>query len=306
MTIEERNVSEKQPLVSIVTPSYNQGQFIEETILSVKNQDYPNIEHIIVDGGSTDNTLEILKKYEGTYNMRWISESDEGQADAVNKGFEMANGEIIGWLNSDDVYVDRRVITSIAKVLQKFKDVDVVYGDLILINANNVILKIQCYPPFNYRRLLRCVYIGQPGAFFRRRIAEKHKLDTSLQFSMDSEFWLRLGKKYKFLHIDRIVAGDRNHPQRKIVAHRARMVKESFEVRKRYGQTFGLKYHIGRFADKSSAGAVGRIKGLYKLLYLYRIYRKNDFAFRASFAPISTIIANQLWRRTRKVGLRSS
>jgi len=299
----QQDSREEQPLVSIVTPSYNQGQFIEQTILSVKNQNCPNIEHIIVDGGSTDNTLEILKKYEGTYNMCWISESDEGQADAVNKGFEMANGEIIGWLNSDDVYVDRHAITSMVNVLQNSEDVDVVYGDLIFINADSVILKIQRYPPFNYRCMLRKNYIGQPTAFFRKRIVEKHKLDISLQFAMDYEFWLRLGEKYKFLHIDRIVAGERNHPQRKVVTHRAQVGKESFEVKKRYGQTFGLQYYIGRFVDMFPSNEIGRIKGLYKLPYLYK---KNDFAFQASLGPISTVVANQLWRRTRNIGLQQS
>ena len=92
------------PLVSIITPSYNQGRFIRQTIESVLNQKYPNIEYIIVDGGSSDNTLEIIKEYEGK--IKWISEKDNGQSDAINKGFSMANGEIIAWLNSDDIYLE--------------------------------------------------------------------------------------------------------------------------------------------------------------------------------------------------------
>lgn len=105
------------PLVSIITPSFNQGRYIEQNILSIINQNYPLIEHIIVDGGSTDETIDILKKHESSYNLRWISESDEGQADAVNKGFNMAHGEIIGWLNSDDVYYD---ITTISRIVDAF------------------------------------------------------------------------------------------------------------------------------------------------------------------------------------------
>lgn len=93
-----------EPLVSIVTPSFNQGRFIEETILSVKNQNYPHIEHLIIDGGSTDETLDVIRRYEGTYNLRWVSEPDEGQADALNKGFRLARGEVLGWLNADDTY----------------------------------------------------------------------------------------------------------------------------------------------------------------------------------------------------------
>jgi glycosyltransferase involved in cell wall biosynthesis len=120
------------PLVSIVTPSYNQGQFIEETTLSVKNQDYPNIEHIVVYGGSTDEILEILKRYEGTYNLRWISEPDEGHADAVNKGFAMAKGEIISWLNSDDVYFDKGTISSVMEAFQRHSEADIVYGNCVI------------------------------------------------------------------------------------------------------------------------------------------------------------------------------
>ncbi|MCD6361181.1 MAG: glycosyltransferase, partial [Armatimonadetes bacterium] len=117
-----RVVSAENPLVSIVTPSYNQGEFIEETILSVKNQDYPNIEHIVVDGGTTDNTVAILKKYDGTYNMRWLSEPDKGQSDEVNKGWGLCQGQIVGWLNSDDTLAEKRTISYVVEQFKLHQD----------------------------------------------------------------------------------------------------------------------------------------------------------------------------------------
>ncbi len=115
------------PLVSIVTPSLNQGRFIQETILSVKDQTYPNIEHIIVDGGSTDGTLDIIKKYEGTYKMRWVSEPDSGQSDAINKGWRMAKGEILAYLNSDDTYMPWAVETAV-ELFSEHPDVAIIVG----------------------------------------------------------------------------------------------------------------------------------------------------------------------------------
>ena len=127
-------------LVSIVTPSLNQGRFIEETILSIKNQSYPNIEHIIVDGGSTDNTLDIIKKYDGTYNMRWLSEPDEGQSDAINKGWKMSKGEIIAYLNSDDTYMPRAVETAV-KFLTEHPDISMVYGGFNYIDEHGEVIR---------------------------------------------------------------------------------------------------------------------------------------------------------------------
>jgi glycosyltransferase involved in cell wall biosynthesis len=212
---ERRSKMKDKPLVSIVTPSYNQGEFIEDTILSVKNQDYPNIEHLVVDGGSTDNTLEILRKYENQYNLRWISEPDEGQSDAVNKGFRIARGDIVGWLNSDDVYFTRDIISYVVYKFEEVKDVDVMYGDRAVINENSFIKRVCRMPSWNYNRLLRGSCIPQPSTFFRKNVILENKLDKNSHFSMDLEFWLRLGEKCNFSHMDRIIAGDRLHAKTK-------------------------------------------------------------------------------------------
>lgn len=260
---------EHLPLVSIITPSYNQGQFIEETILSVKNQDYPYIEHIIVDGGSTDNTLEILKKYEGTYNMRWISEPDQGQADAVNKGFDMAQGEIVGWLNSDDVYLGKWVITSVVSAFTRLKNVDVVYGDDALIKENGEIIQIRVFLPFNYKRVLRYGGISQPATFIRRTIIDQHRLRKDLHFTMDLEFWLRLGKAYRFYHLNKVVAGNRLHSRRKMIAQREEARQERLLVSTLYGlrQNWWSALQILVF-DKPLVAAL-RIKGAW---VMYRLW----------------------------------
>jgi len=282
----------KKPLVSVVTPSYNQAQFIEENILSVKSQDYPNIEHIIVDGGSTDETMEILKKYEGTYNLRWVSKPDEGHADAVNKGFAMAKGEIIGWLNSDDVYFDRGTVSAVVEAFQKHPEADIIYGDCAYIWENGTILRVQCVPGFRYSRLLRGCFLEQPAVFFRRHVVEKYKLDKRLKVAIDYEYWLRLGKRYRFVHIPRILAADRNHRGRISVAQADKLKAVGAQLREQYLDEPSLWLRLEWEVDKILCGLPRRLKGLLLLLLLRR---KKDFAFNAKVVWNMRIIKNQLF-----------
>lgn len=274
--------------VSIVTPSYNQGRFIEDTLLSVKNQDYPNIEHIVVDGGSTDNTLEILRKYEKEYNLIWISEPDEGQSDAVNKGFRMANGEIIGWVNSDDGYFDVSAISSVVKFFDKYDDADIVYGDVVRIDENNLILFIIKNRNFNYNYLKKTCSIWQPAAFFRRKIIDEFELNTSLDIAMDYDFWLRIGKKHRFQYVNRIFAVDRTHKKRKIVDRRDEMIKESVYVSKEYGQV--NRNWLNRLFNMGLYG----VRSLYMLIEVQRLHHKYNFAFDMKLDNIISTIFRQI------------
>jgi len=281
----------KKPLVSVVTPSYNQGHFIEENILSVKSQDYPNIEHIVIDGGSTDGTVKILKQYEETYNLRWISEPDEGHADAVNKGFAMAKGEIIGWLNSDDVYFDRGTISAVVEAFQKHPEADIIYGDCAYIWEDGTILRVQCVPSFRYSRLLRGCFLEQPAVFFRRHVVEKHKLNKRLKVAIDYEYWLRLGKRYRFVHIPRILAADRNHRGRISVAQADKLKAVGEQLRKEYVGEPSLWLRLEWGLDKVFSGLPRRLKGL---LLLLRLQGKKNFAFDAKVVWNMRTIKNQL------------
>jgi len=281
------------PLVSIVTPSYNQSRFLEENLLSVKSQDYPNIEHIIIDGGSTDGTMEILKRYEGTYNLRWVSEPDEGHADAVNKGFAMAKGEIIGWLNSDDVYFDKGTISAAVKAFQIHPEADIIYGDCAYIWEDGTILRVQCVPGFRYSRLLRGCFLAQPAVFFRKHVVENHKLDKRLKVAIDYEYWLRLGKQYRFVHIPRILAADRNHRGRISVAQAEELRAVGGQLRQEYlGGEPSPWLRLEWGLDKVFSGLPRRLKGLLLLLWLRR---KNGFAFGAKVVWNMRTIKNQLF-----------
>ncbi len=277
-----------KPLVSIVTPSYNQGKFIEDTLLSVKNQDYSNIEHIVVDGGSTDNTLKILKKYEGTYNLRWISEADKGQSNAVNKGFKIVKGDIVGWINSDDGYFDISTISSVVKYFDKHPGVNVIYGNAAEIDENNLISGIINARKFNYNYLRKTCFLIQPAVFFRRSVIENFKLNEKLEFAMDYDFWLRISKKNKFKYMNRILAVDRNQQNRKTIAGSDDMLKESISLSKEYHR---LNWH-----DKISRVALYGVRLLFMSIEIQRLRYKYNFSFSMSVNGIPSIMYQKFKR----------
>lgn len=264
-------MSSYKSLVSVVTNSYNYGGFIEDTLLSVMNQDHPRIEHIVVDGGSTDNTIEILKKYENKYDLKWISEPDEGQSNAINKGLKMSSGEIIGWLDSDDVYFDKHCISYVAETFGDFPDVDVIYGNDVLIDANNVIFRARRFPEWNYEKVLRRFYISQPATFFRRRVIEANSMDESLKFAMDLELFLRIGKNSKVRHANRLLAGTRVHRDRKSISKKTLAVDEGNKVLRKYGHKFELSYYLYHFFLDFPATIVERALGINDIINMKKL-----------------------------------
>lgn len=188
------------PKISIVSPSYNQGGFIEDAILSVLNQGYPNFEHIIIDGGSKDNTVDILKKYP---HLIWVSEKDKGQSDAINKGFNKATGEIIGWLNTDDYYYPG-AFDAMLKEFQNNKNIDVVYGDVNFVDKEKKLLKVGLSRvPVKWYILFHC-YIHSASFFFKREILDQGiRIDPDLHITMDKDFFANIffsGYRFKYLH----------------------------------------------------------------------------------------------------------
>lgn len=281
------------PLVSIVTPSFNYGQFIEDAILSVRNQDYPNIEHIVIDGGSIDNTMEILEKYQKEYNLKWISEPDNGQSDAVNKGFRMAKGQIIGWLNSDDVYFAKDVFSYIVREFKANPKIEVIYGDNACINENNLILKVRRIPNFNHQRLLRLDFISEPSTFFRRSVIEKYELDITLDLPMDYEYWLRLTRNnIEFKHVTKILSAERIHTAMKTRSRWEEMKSETRKVQEKYGQKFDVKYRILRLFDS----ALSALLKAYSIKTLVKVYSNNTerMAFPAKFDTLP----KSIWRQS--------
>lgn len=283
------------PLVSIVTPSYNQGQFIETTLLSIKNQDYPNIEHIIVDGGSTDHTLDVLKEYSKEYNLKWISEPDNGQSDAINKGFDMASGEIIGWLNSDDVYFDKQVIANVVSEFGKTQYADILYGDCAFMNEDNLVQRIiNTNSQFNYSRLLRSNFICQPASFFRQSVIQKNKLDISIDLPMDYEYYLRLAKAgYRFKHVNRVLAAFREHEIAKSSARADEMRIKANEVKRIYGCNFNTQYYLFTLLD-TIAHFFLRTYRMQTIIVLTKSSSKTNLAFPASFSCLPKALIMQL------------
>ena len=209
-----------KPSISIITPSFNQGHFIERTIQSVLSQDVSGLEYLVIDGGSTDETLSILDKYAEAF--PWISEKDRGHSDAINKGILRTSAPIVGWLNSDDVYY-ARALSAVIEYLDSYPEIEVVYGDAYHIDENDEILEQYPTEEWDWERLKNVCFISQPATFVRRSVFERYgMLDVDLRQSMDYEFWLRLGKNHvRFAHFPQVLAATRLHNDAFTVAARA-------------------------------------------------------------------------------------
>ena len=239
----------ERALVSIVTPSYNQGTFIEETILSVKDQAWSNVEHIIMDGGSTDCTLDILRRYEGTYNMRWNSEPDGGMYQAINKGLRLSHGEVLAYLNSDDRYFPWTVEVAMKELANH--DVDFIFGDMLNVVERTEFASLNFYPPFRLGSIRRTDFLGQPTVFWRRRVLDQFVgFDESLNFVADCDYWMLIGAHYRGHKVNEVLAIERNHSGAKRFAQGENLRRELDQVRSRYIRQRGLGYRAQRIGDR--------------------------------------------------------
>jgi glycosyltransferase involved in cell wall biosynthesis len=274
------------PLVSVITPSYNQRLFIEDNLRSVQNQDYGNIEHIVVDGGSSDGTVEVLKEYQERYNLKWVSEPDEGQADAINKGFTMSKGHIISWLNSDDAFLKRKTIAEVVGCFSEKPDADVLYGDAVSIDGSNNFRNVIGLRSFDRDYLEEDCFLIQPSVFFRRRVIDQFPLDKSLQYAMDYDLWLRSSESCKFEYVARVFSVDRNHPYRKVVFKKSEMIEESRQVSYRcYNRSLRVRIPL----------VLGYLeRSIFKLPTSFRLIRKDEFAFDVKSNNLMTILLRHL------------
>lgn len=216
-------------LVSIVTPSFNQGPYLEQTMRSVLEQDYPRIEYLVIDGGSTDNSVEIIKKY-ADHLTYWVSEKDSGQAEAINKGLARAKGDILAWVNSDDYYLPGAVSAAV-KSFEENPDAVMVYGDMLAVDGNGQTINIQKFKQLSLQDLLCFQIIGQSSVFFRRSAWEKvGPLEPTFHFMLDHHLWIRLAQQGKILHVPKVWSAARYHPQAKNRARAAEFGREAFHV----------------------------------------------------------------------------
>lgn len=222
------------PKISIVTPSLNYGAFIEDAILSVLEQGYPNVEHIIVDGGSKDNTLEVLKRYP---HVRWISEPDNGQSDALNKGFRMATGDLVGWLNADEYYFPCS-LQAVADFASAHSDADVLYGDSMDVDEEGRILRCKTGHRFFYPILLYYgCYIATDSVFFRRSLFDRRLfIDVNYRIVMDYEYFVRLARSgLRFAYLRRFVGTFRWHSSN-VSSDATKRRRERLQVQRTWSQ----------------------------------------------------------------------
>ena len=217
LLMKPNHKEENLPKISIVMPSFNQGNFIEQSILSILNQSYPNLQLIIIDGGSSDHSIEIIKKYE-RFIYYWESQKDEGQSDALNKGFKKANGEIFGWLNSDDLYMPD-VFNYLAEAFKNNPNKSVIFGDWLTINHKNKVLDLNHAFDFNLNHFkYEGFHINSQSMLWRSSLHKKFNgFDINLYNTMDFQMILEFGimEEEKFIRVPKVIGAFRRHESQK-------------------------------------------------------------------------------------------
>lgn len=258
-------MSRNLPKISIITPSLNQVTYIEKTIQSVLNQRYPNLEYCIADGGSTDGTIDILRKYSS--DIVWFSEKDTGQSSAINKALVKVTGDFIGYLNSDDM-LEPDCLTILSKFIQEHKEYGWVTGKCRIIDDQGITIRstVTVYKNFLlkhlrfYNSLIVVNYISQPATFWRKDVVKNiGLLNISLHYAMDYEYWLRIWKKYSLGYIDAYLASFRVHNRSKSFVHLNNQLQESARIATGYSPA-KLFNSLHRMHDIVTAN-------LYKSLY---------------------------------------
>lgn len=311
-----------QPRVTIITPSYNQAQYLEETIRSVLDQGYPNLEYMVVDGGSTDGSVEIIKKYADRLAW-WVSEKDSGQGEAINKGFARATGEIVAWINSDDYYLPGAIAEAV-RALEENPDCGMVFGDVLSIDGSGQPVNVMTFGDWGLEELMQFHIIGQPGVFMRRAALEQAGyLDRSYHFMLDHHLWLRIAQQAPIRYVPRKCAAARFHAGAKNVAQAAKFGQEAHRIAQWMPTQPGLSEPYHRLKNRILAGA-NRFDGFYLLdgglpgpalrAYLRGLFqyppavlpetRRMLFAFASLFFNVSRLRDNYLKRRRKRVAER--
>ncbi len=242
-------MEDASPLVSIITPVYNGERFLADLIVSVMNQDYPRIEHIVIDDGSKDASAEILRSYQNRYNLRLVSKPNEGQTKTLNRAIDMVEGEIVFWINADDAIFEKDVISKVVKFFRENPSVDVAYGDMAIMDGDSRLLKVQyAFPRYSHGKLLRRHFA--PFIAYRMQVLRKYRFDPNYDMVMDYEQSLRMS--YDGVHcayIGAILIAYRKHGGTKTQQKKAKMDEETRAIRRKYGAKLGMVFELRRGFD---------------------------------------------------------